>query len=142
MWAPDRNPARPAGLRDVAQAAGVSYQTVSRAITTTRTSARRPTSKSRRPSKRWGSGVTPPRAERRPRCRHAQPLVSAYTTAVNRPARHTERSHHLADEQRTTPATGRPASRVDQEPDASTDQHPRPASCSTNITSRETTSKP
>ncbi|MGW6926287.1 LacI family DNA-binding transcriptional regulator [Streptomyces sp. NPDC054950] len=31
MWAPDRNPARPAGLRDVAQAAGVSYQTVSRA---------------------------------------------------------------------------------------------------------------
>lgn len=37
---------------------------------------------------------------------------------------------------------GGPAPRVHQEPDASIDQHPRPAACRTNIKSRETTSKP
>ncbi|MFE2185939.1 hypothetical protein [Streptomyces sp. NPDC059455] len=35
-----------------------------------------------------------------------------------------------------------PLVRVHQEPDASMDQHPRPASCRTNIKSRETPSKP
>ncbi|QTI42854.1 hypothetical protein JYK04_00615 [Streptomyces nojiriensis] len=51
------------------------------------------------------------------------------------------RSHHLADEQRTTAATGRPATGVHQEPDASMDQHP-PAPCRTGTKSQETTAKP
>lgn len=43
------------------------------------------------------------------RCRQAQPLVSAYTTAVNTARSSHGAGPHLADEQRTTAATGRPA---------------------------------
>ncbi|GAB7028676.1 hypothetical protein JCM4914_01370 [Streptomyces platensis subsp. malvinus] len=76
------------------------------------------------------------------KCRQAQPLVSAYTTAVN-----TARSSHGA----VPPPGGRAAndgsngaasSHSSSGTDASIDQHPRPAACRTNIASRETTSKP